>query len=505
MSYGNSINPIWMNSALMGGGVDYSRILSDPYFMQLMASQNVSFKGNSSDNSIAASNGASATAAQSVQAGQTAVEGGIPVIQNTASETSGSGVGTTLAVGGALAALITTGVLIKKGKLGKAGEAVRKFFSKGEELMTRPIKTFKLITKDGSELVVKDGKVTSVAERAKSETFKTDADIKAKLGRTDLPYYLDSATGKLAEKTTITRFAQQERATFDGVKEIELSDKNIVSIDSNGVPQRLIIKDTSGSTILNLSTEEAIRRHLTDPKNVSLKDLVQKEIDSILANDKFIIERGAGGKYKVTKIIKNDGTELTGTEIDTYKAGNKEISNKINERIKAIEEGRFDKFNELEEVSFEQRIPDMDATYTKTFDGSQKLVVRGALGKELEETERKAWLHEHNSEYEEALNNLFANGRGEGIERQQFLYTDAEGNKFLVNALSKEIEKITTYERKWWDIFGWANKKAVDITKADSTKYHSWLNDHKSAENEIKEIINSGLGTDSEQTVFQLV
>ena len=498
MSYGNSINPIWMNSALMGGGVDYSKILSDPYFMQLMAQQNVSFKGNSSDNSVVTQT--SSAGNQSTQSVQTAVEGGIPVIQNTASETSGSGVGTTLAVGGALAALITTGVLIKKGKLGKAGEAIRKFFSKGEELMTRPIKTFKLITKDGSELVVKDGKVTSVAERAKSETFTTDADIKAKLGRTDLPSYLDSATGKFAENTTITRFAQQERATFDGLKEIKLSDGSIVSIDSNGAPQKLLVNGYSKP----IENPVNIYRYLS--KDSTLKSSVKAEVDKIIASkDQFIIERGAGGKYKVTKIIKNDGTELTGTEIDTYKAGNKEISNKIDERIKAIEEGRFDKFNELEEVSFEQRIPDMDATYTRTFDGSQKLVIRGKLGKELEETERKAWLHEHNSEYEEALNNLFANGRGEGIERQQFLYTDAEGNKFLVNALSKEIEKITTFERKWWDIFGWANKKAVDITKADSTKYHSWLNDHNSAENEIKEIINSGLGTDSEQTVFQLV
>ena len=440
MGYGNSINPLWMNSAMLGAGIDYSSIASDPYFMQMLRAQNINFKGGASDFdylSAAAASGAGNT--QSVQAGQTAVDGGIPVTLNT-EESSDSGIGTTLAAGGALAALITTGVLIKKGKLGKAGEAIRKFFSSSEEkLATKPMKTFRLDIPNNAQILVKDGQVKSVSAMEVISQKTEESGIVSFLGKK--PEFYDPTTGKLADNTRLLEYTIKEnRLVMTSPTTSRTYSYNFV-VNEEGVITK-IIKDGR----IEAEGEEAIANFMTNPEN-------------------------------------------------------KEVLQNVANKVKAIEEGGFDKYKELKDVSFEQIIPDKNAIYTRTPDGKQELVIK-KLKTNMTPEEQKVWLHKHKDEYETAVKQLLENGRGEGITRQQFLYTDPEGNEILVNELG-EIQKIITFKRKPWDIFGWAKKEPVEIKK-DTTEYHSWLQDHKSVEDEVNKIVKDGIATDSTQTIFRI-
>ncbi len=485
MSYGSYIDPLWMNNPLTSG-VDYSKILSDPWFIQAQRAYNVNFRGGAQDNASVMSAGNEQSGVQPSGNTQTAVEGGIPVTQNT-NESSDSGIGAGTAIGtvGALALITTAVVAAKKGKLSKAADALEKVFSKVEGLATKPMKTFKMITKNGSEIVVKDGKPVKVAARAESKVLNASADIQRELGKT--PQFCDSTTGKLAEHTTVTRFAQQERVHFDGTKDLTLSDGvTTLSYDSNGVIQKL---RTNGYSSTSADSIETYLKSNTD-----LKTTIEKELETVLLKDKFIIELNKERQYYVAKVITSGGAEKVGAELTEYLQKNEKVHDILRQRAVAIQEGRFDKFNELEEVSFVQRIPEKDAIYTRTFDGKEKLVIRGKLGKPMSENESKAWLHQHQDEYKTQLDEILASGKSKGVKVDRF---SLEGNDYRVIANEKgEIEEIYTT-----NIFGRMKKESI---KKNSQEYHRWLQDHPEVEKEANELATLGLGTDSEQTVFRM-
>ncbi len=458
-----------------------STLFSNPYLYQYLMSQNTTFRGNSQ---VEYADSASSVSAPAIGSN---VEGGIPVTQAAPSQASGgSGLGTALTVTGAVVTVLGAGWAIKEGKLGKAGEAIKKMFTGGESTVTRPMKTFKMISKDGSEIIVKDGQFESLA--ARGETIKiTDRDeISIRLG-TDVPTY-KGKDGKLAENTRLTRYALNERESFDGIKEITLADnKTTISIDKDGNITRLIGEG------IDLQTPSSIERYLNS--NLALQCLVNKEKAALLGDTKFIIEDG-----KIKKIITNtaEKIELTSEkDINEFLARNEKIKESLEQKIDAINRNEYNKIGELDKNEIRFTVEDSSRGITYTVDrskGTQELIVRGELNTGMTRDEQLAWLHQH-KDIEKQMNEIIENGKTEGSSLSQFLFKDNNGNEFVVNKKG-EIEKIIVYTKK---LFGRTEKKEIN---KGSTEYHSWLQQHKDVEQAIKEQHESGFGTDSTDTVF---
>jgi len=439
MSYVNGFDPVLMNSALLSGGMDYTSILRDPWFLKVSSAYNPSFKSAeasiyNSAPEVTTSNG-TGTSAQQTTAAQpsTAVEGGIPVIENT-NQSSGSELGTTLVTGGALATIVTSVVLLKKGKF----SSLTKLLSKEAGVVSKPTKTFTMKLKDETaKIVVKDSKPVSVTVRAQAEVLTSKAEIQTKLG--SVPQYYDSATGKLAKNTDLCGYTIKERQTT-----------------------LTMTSPTTSSTTIN--------------------------------DYKFVVNE----KGDIVKIMKNGTVEAEGAEnIENFFANgeNKKLVESIQEKLKAIQEGRYDKCGELENVSFIQKIPEKNATYTYTYDGDKhELVTRGDWQKPMGKKEREEWLHRHMDEYKTQMDEIIANGTGKNINRECFAL---EGDDYEVIANAEG--KITSiYTQPWW------SSKKSHLIEYDSAEYHRWLQNHPKVEEEAKKIAESGFGTDSKKTIFQI-
>ena len=193
----------------------------------------------------------------------------------------------------------------------------------------------------------------------------------------------------------------------------------------------------------------------------------------------FFVEKG-----KIIKITKGNDIYEGDKIVELFSSKKGGFKTSIENRIKNMENGSA-KIDKLQNVRYEYHSDD-GLIYSKWMDkNTERLTVPGELQTNMSKAEQDAWLH-RNSETDNLVKELIANGRAENVARDSFSFKASNGDQFLFNK-DGEIVAITLKKKP---------KTGNQTIKKGTDEFDSYLYNHKSAEEEAKKFYESGLASE---------